>query len=160
MNRSGSGGICSLSHFTEEAAIMAQWVFFSLSAFLLWGVWGLLGKISASYLTSRQLLFYTTLGYVTIFPVIGFLSRKEISNVAGAKGIAFAVGAGVCSCAAYICYYLAISRGEASRIVTITALYPVVTVILAFLILREPMSFQKVVGIVLALSGIVLLAQK
>ena len=61
---------------------------------------------------------------------------------------------------AYVCFYLAISRGEASRIVPITALYPVVTCLLAYFILREPMNLQKSLGILFAVSGIVLLSYK
>ncbi len=139
---------------------MAQWVFYSLSALVLWGIWGLLGKISATYLTTKQLLFYSTLGYITIFPIIGVVSGKEIFQAPSSKGIVIAIGAGICSCGAYVCYYLAISRGEASRIVTITALYPLITVVLAFCILKEPLSLQKIAGIVLAMAGIVLLSQK
>lgn len=139
---------------------MTEWMMFSLTAFFLWGIWGLLGKIAASYLTSKQLLFFGTLGYIIIFPVIGFFSGKEIFRSVSSKGVAFALGAGICSCAAYVCFYLAISRGEASRIVTITALYPVVTAILAFLILKEPLNLQKTLGILFAMAGIILLSQK
>ena len=44
------------------------------------------------------------------------------------------------------------------RIVTITALYPVVSFVLAVLILREPVPWSKAAGTVLAVGGLILLS--
>ena len=38
------------------------------------------------------------------------------------------------------------SKGKASSVVTTTALYPLVTLALAFMILKEPITLKQVVG--------------
>ena len=86
--------------------------------------------------------------------------RKSVTfQTAGTKGAIIAIISGVFSCSAYICYYIAISKGEVSRIVTITALYPLVTCLLAFTLIKEPVTATKLAGIILAAIGIVLLAR-
>jgi transporter family protein len=79
-----------------------------------------------------------------------FVWRNFDYYVAVVGGIAGSIGG--------LFYYLALARGEASRVVVITATYPVLTVILADLFLREPLSLQKILGIMFAILGICLLA--
>ncbi len=134
-------------------------VVFSLMAFFLWGVWGFLGKLASAHLTPRQLILFSTLGYIIMFPLIFLFLRKGTSLNVVSKGAMLAIVSGVFSAAAYVCYYIAISKGEVSRIVTITALYPLVTCILAFIFIKEPLTVSKIAGIILATTGIVLLSR-
>lgn len=57
-----------------------------------------------------------------------------------------------------ICFYLALNLGEVSRIKPVAfSVAPATAVILGWLILREPMSLQKALGVMLILAGVVLL---
>ncbi|MHC5080458.1 MAG: EamA family transporter [Planctomycetota bacterium] len=47
-------------------------------------------------------------------------------------------------------------KGKASVVVPLTALYPVVTLVLVFVFLREPLTAKQGVGIALALAAMVL----
>ena len=42
--------------------------------------------------------------------------------------------------------------------VSLTALYPLVTVLLAFIFLREPLTGKQIIGLILAIGAILLLA--
>jgi transporter family protein len=55
-------------------------------------------------------------------------------------------------------YLIAITRGKISTIVTLTALYPLISIALAWMVLKEPITLKEGVGMVLALIAIVLLA--
>lgn len=60
-----------------------------------------------------------------------------------------------------ICFYLALNLGEVSRIKPVAfSVAPATAVILGWLILREPMSLQKAMGVMLILAGVVLLTGK
>ncbi|MBN2516306.1 MAG: DMT family transporter [Deltaproteobacteria bacterium] len=51
-------------------------------------------------------------------------------------------------------FYTAFAHGEVTRVVVITVPYPLVAPVLAYLFSKESLSFQKALGISLALRGI------
>lgn len=133
-------------------------IVFSLLAFFLWGIWGFLGKLASESLSAKELVLFSILGYVIVFPALLFVGMKNISFNLANKGVLISIAAGLVSAAAYVCYYVAISKGEASRIVTITALYPIITCVLSFVFLHESLTVQKIAGIICAVAGIILLS--
>ncbi|MGD0781865.1 MAG: EamA family transporter [Candidatus Aminicenantales bacterium] len=137
---------------------MDQWIIDSLAALLLWGVWGFLGKLASRSLDHRQLVFLSLAGYSLIFLFVAAHGWGRGVLQASPKGAGLALATGLFSGVAYFFFYLGISRGEASRIVTITALYPVISVLLAFLILREAVTITKILGLAMAIGGLILLS--
>ncbi len=110
--------------------MIMQGAIYAALAFVLWGIWGFLGKLAGTHLSSRELVVFSLAGYVLIFPVLIAVGFRGLHPDWSGVGVKIAILAGMFSAAAYVCYYMAIARGEASRIVTITALYPVLTAIL------------------------------
>ena len=55
-------------------------------------------------------------------------------------------------------YFHALQKGQASLVVPLTATYPMVTVALSVLVLGEPITPVKVLGVVLIVAGVMLLA--
>ena len=53
---------------------------------------------------------------------------------------------------------MALSKGKASLVVPVTALYPIGVILLAVLILKETLTLRQVCGILLSLAAIYLLA--
>jgi|WetSurMetagenome_2_1015567.scaffolds.fasta_scaffold23014_6 bacterial/archaeal transporter family protein len=137
---------------------MDRWMTYALAAFTIWGVWGFLSKLASRTLNHRQLVFFSLGGYLLVFITAAILGWGRGTPQAHWRGALLAVAAGMASGIAYVFFYLAIGRGEASRIVTITALYPVVTAFLAVLLLREPVTLTKAAGTILAVGGLILLA--
>jgi transporter family protein len=137
---------------------MDKWMVDSLIAFLLWGIWGFLGKLASRSLDHRQLVFLSLAGYSLVFLFVALRGWGRGVLQASPKGVGLALATGLLSGAAYFFFYLGISRGEASRIVTITALYPVVSGLLAFLILRESVTVTKILGMAMAFGGLILLS--
>jgi transporter family protein len=137
---------------------MDRWMLYALTAFFLWGIWGLLGKLASRTLNHKQLVFYSLAGYLIIFVFVAAKGWGRGGSLSGNPGLWLALATGLCSGVAYLFFYLAISRGEASRIVTITALYPVVTSLLAFLLLGEAITPRKIAGLLMAIGGLVLLS--
>ena len=54
-------------------------------------------------------------------------------------------------------YLIAMKSGEASQVVPLSATYPLVTALLSYLVLKENMTFNKIVGTVFVVLGIWLL---
>ena len=74
------------------------------------------------------------------------------------KGVALAMFTGIFGLLGALCFITAVDKGKLSVVVTVTALYPVISLTLAFLILKEPVSLMEIVGMILALVAIVLLS--
>lgn len=64
----------------------------------------------------------------------------------------------VAGAAGMICFYAALNLGEVSRIKPIAfSVAPAAAVLLGWIVLREPMSMHKIIGVVLILTGVVFL---
>lgn len=64
----------------------------------------------------------------------------------------------IAGAAAMVCFYVALSLGEISRVKPVAfALAPATAVVLGWLILGEPMGLKKAAGVLLILCGVVLL---
>ena len=55
-------------------------------------------------------------------------------------------------------FYLLMARKDASVVAPLTALYPALVAVLAFIFLRESLTLIKVFGIILATAAMVLLS--
>ncbi len=135
---------------------MSTWFLPALLALLFWGVWGLFQKLATNHMPPRAVYIVSALGAVVVVLVVLTTSRFPLHL--SAEGTIFAVVAGVCSSLGGLLFLHAVSRGAASVVITFTALYPVITVILSFSLLREAITLKQGMGIVLALLSMVLLA--
>ena len=65
----------------------------------------------------------------------------------------FLVLSGLATGASWLCYYRALQVGEASKVVPVDKLSVVITLILAWVFLREEFSVQSLLGAVLIAAG-------
>ena len=134
---------------------MPRWFLFTLLAVLCWGLWAILTKVIGDSVTSAQSQALSTLG---ILPVLFALALAKKSPSAGRRhrGIFNAFFAGLLTCAGNVAYYHALSHGgKAATVVPLTALYPLVTVLLAVQLLRERLNYVQLAGVALSLAAIV-----
>jgi uncharacterized membrane protein len=138
---------------------MPRWLLYSLLAVICWGVWALLGKVIGDALSPAHTQALSTIGLLPIMLALWRIRRSERGGeVANAtRGKWFALSAGVITCVGNIAYYDVLNRGaKASMVVPLTALYPVVTVVLALLVLKEQLNWIQGLGIMLSLVAIYL----
>jgi transporter family protein len=74
------------------------------------------------------------------------------------KGVLFAVLTGISGVVGTLFYFAAATRGKISVVVSLTALYPLITILLAAFILKEPVTLKQIIGMGFALVAIVLLS--
>jgi len=131
------------------------WLIPAALALILWGTWGVFQKIATNQMAPRSVYFVSALGALLVVIVILSTSRFTISL--NFEGAFFALVAGVCSSLGGLLFLQAMSRGEAAVVITFTALYPAVSIILSFLLLNETITLKQGFGIVLALFSILLM---
>src|SRR5687767_14404812 len=116
---------------------MQRWLLWSFAAVLCWGLWAVISKLIGDALSAAQSQALSTIGLV---PVAAVLLASKRLTVSGNhyRGIGAAFGAGTLACAGNVAFYHALSLGgKAATLVPLTALYPLITVVLAVILLRE-----------------------
>jgi len=133
---------------------MDNWFVSTLLALLVFGLWGFFPKLAVTYINPQSALVFQVaggllVGILTLF-LIGF--KPEVHPL----GVLFAILSGVTGVLGTLFYYAAARHGSISVVASMTALYPLITIFLAYIILREPISARQVVGLLFALAAIVL----
>ena len=137
---------------------MKPWLLYSVLTLVLWGGWGFLGKVSSLGMPERTLLLLGSLGFALTFPVVWALFPRALRFDLGSFPFYAALLSGLFAGIGVVFFYRAIALGDASRVVAFTAMYPLVTVLLSVLVLRETMSAVKCLGVLCPLAAAVLLS--
>lgn len=140
----------------SPAPVSRSWLWWTLLAVACWGIWALLARWIGDALSPGQQQAISTLG---ILPVLGMLASSRHLGPPGRnrRGALFALAAGALTCLGNLSYYEVLNRGpKAATVVPLTALYPMVTVLLAVLFLRERLRPVQRLGILLSLGAIYL----
>lgn len=152
-SRSGRGAAPAL-------AGLPRWLAYSLLTIVCWGAWGAVSKVASGGVDANTNQIFFTLG---LLPLIAFAARS--ARLAGGSerraGIAWAFLTGILGGTGNIAFFRALgSGGQASVVVPATALFPLVTVILALTFLHERLGKAQKIGLVLALAAIYLLSME
>lgn len=133
---------------------MPVWLILALLTLALWGVWGIFPKLATGYLSPTSVMVYEGIGHMAV--VIGALVYLGFRPEVHPKGITFAILAGLVGTIGSLIFLVALSRGKASVVVPLTAMYPVVTIALSLWLLHEPLTLKQGAGVVLALLAILM----
>ena len=143
----------------HRPAGLTAWLFYSLLTIVAWGAWGAVSKVASTGVdaSTNQILF--TLGLLPVTLPIWRSMRVRKDGPERRAGIAWAFLTGVLGGTGNIAFFRAlVLSGKASIVVPATALFPLVTVVLAIALLHERVSIQQKAGLVLALAAIYLLS--
>lgn len=135
---------------------LKTWTIFLIS-FFGWGLAGFISKLATNKIGEKS-VFWDIIGYfpaVLIYSLIVFKTKELFSG--DKLGIFFGILSGFIGVFGLIGFYILLSKKEASIAVPLTALYPVLTSILAFIFLKESLTLTKIIGIILAMIAIYLL---
>lgn len=132
---------------------MKAWLVYTLLTVFMWGLWGFFPKLASNYIGPNSILIFQTIGNLIVasLVLIGINFRPEIH----AAGITYAALAGLTGSLGALFFIYSLIRGESSVVVTITALYPVVTIFLSFLFFKDTITSKQGIGIILALISMV-----
>ena len=135
---------------------MPRWFLLTVVAVLCWGLWAVSSKLIGESVTAAQSQALSTLGLIPVMIALSG-SKKLTSTGHRHRGVINAFLAGALTCAGNVAYYHALGAGaKASTVVPLTALYPLVTIALAVLLLRERLNGIQLGGAALSLVAIYL----
>ncbi len=136
----------------------APWLLYSALTILFWGAWGVLSKVVTEHIDTATNQVFFTLG---LLPLMLLMLRSP--GMRGGRrrtlGIGLAFLTGLLGGVGNLTFFQAMETGgKASIVVPATALYPLVTVLLAVVLMRERMSRTQLCGLALALGAIYILS--
>ncbi len=135
---------------------MKQWLLPTFGAFVLWGVSSFIPKITTKYISPKSALLFEVVGGIIIATII--LCSLKFRPDIHPKGVLLAITNGILLYTAALFFLYAASKGPISLVAILSALYPVIAVVLAMIFLKEPISLKQGLGIVLALGSMILIA--
>lgn len=134
---------------------MPRWIAWTLLTLVSWGIWAILFRQIGEALSPAHSQAISTLGVLPVLVTLA-LVRDAPGRGHHWRGVGLAFGSGIVSCLGNIACYEALNHAKAATIIPLTALYPVVTVLLAVPLLKERLNLWQWIGIALSLSAIYL----
>lgn len=135
---------------------MTEWLMLSLVAMVLWGIVGLLQKVTTNQISADAVLIWDRIGYIVILPLL--VANAHLKDL-GPKDIFIGTLDGLTNSLGALFLYMSLESGaKASIAVPLTALYPVLTVLLAVALLGERVSLSHWIGIILAVTAAALMS--
>jgi drug/metabolite transporter (DMT)-like permease len=139
-----------------------KWLFYCVLAVFLWGLWGVVSRAAEKELSPATIQVISVVGVLPAGLVLlaapGLLRRPPTARRRSLLvGCAFAFGVGLCGSTGNLAMLLAFQRGgEASTVMPLTGMFPLVTILLAMLLLGERINVFQCAGVVLALAALFL----
>jgi transporter family protein len=125
----------------------------------IWGITPIFEKLSlvkASPLTVMTLRFIFTTTFVVVISLVTGRYR-ELSSVDGRTLLWICLAGFLGGLIGLFIYFVALKQGLTSKIVPIAATFPLFTALYAYIFLHEPLTFQRVTGIVFVVIGLILI---
>jgi bacterial/archaeal transporter family protein len=135
------------------------WLIYALIALVFWGITGVTQKLSTNAISTELsfLWFVYAMFAIAIVVVVTVPIQWHVS----ARVFWLAVLSGALNGGGALTSFAALEKGgKASIVIPLCYLFPLVTVVLAVLFLRESVTRYEAWGIVLALIAAVLLSQE
>ena len=135
---------------------MSSWFLPAVVVLVSWGIVGLFQKLSTNYLSAESALIWLVFGYFLLLPWL--YPAKSVFEYSTRSLLFTMLSAGLNTLGAWALLAAMKSGGKASIIVPLTALYPVVVVLLGPLVLKETITRLQGVGVLCALVAVFLLS--
>ncbi len=136
---------------------MKDWAVYSILALLVWGLWGFLPKVAVNWLDPKTAFIYEVIGGTVTGLLVFIIFRPELAG-AEIRGVIPSLLTGVAGYLGLLCFLYALRSGKVSVIAPLTALYPIVSLALAVIFLREKITLVQFAGVVLAVVSMALIS--
>lgn len=137
---------------------MNYWIYV-VGAMVMWGIWGFLPKLATQRLSYRDATIWEWVGMVVLVLPCFLLASGKPATGNGAFWIPMATG--LCGLTGALLYYkaMSLSGDHTVNVIMVSALYPVISILLAFAILGQSITAGQYVGIGLCLAGSLVLGK-
>ena len=138
-----------------------MWILYAFCSALFAGLTAVLAKIGIQKINSHLATALRTVVVLVFAWMMVFIvgSQSSISSV-DSRSWLFLILSGFATGASWICYFRALQTGDVNKVAPIDKSSTVLTMLLAFLLLREALSLNMLLGMCLILTGTLLMVAK
>lgn len=139
-----------------------MWLFFALGSAFFAGITAVLAKIgienvNSTLATALRTVVVLAFSWLMVF-VVG--SQGDIAQISGPT-LLFLVLSGLSTGASWLCYFKALQLGDVNKVAPIDKSSTVLTILLAFIFLGEPVSIPQALGVVgIGVGTLLMIAKK
>ena len=138
-----------------------MWTIFAFGSSFFAGVTSILAKCGirktdSTVATAIRTIVVLLFSWLMVF-IVG--SQDQISSIGG-RTLCFLILSGLCTGASWLCYFKALQLGDVNKVVPIDKSSVVLTILLAFLFLGEPIGLFQGAGALLIGAGTFLMIEK
>ena len=146
---------------SEKIVKRKAWLIYALLSALFASLTSILGKVGIENVESNLGTAIRTIVVLIMSWIIVFATKKQrdIKKI-DKRSLIFLILSGVATGASWLCYYKALQDGLASIVVPIDKLSILVTVLFAYIFLKEKLSKKSLLGLILIVVGTLLLLVK
>ena len=145
----------------EKIVKRKAWLIYALLSALFASLTSILGKVGIENVESNLGTAIRTIVVLVMAWIIVFATKKQrdIKKI-DKRSLIFLILSGVATGASWLCYYKALQDGLASIVVPIDKLSILVTILFAYVFLKEKLSKKSLVGLILIVVGTLVLLIK
>ena len=146
---------------SEKIVKRKAWLIYALLSALFASLTSILGKVGIENVESNLGTAIRTIVVLVMAWIIVFATKKQrdIKKI-DKRSLIFLILSGIATGASWLCYYKALQDGLASIVVPIDKLSILVTVLFAYIFLKEKLSKKSLLGLILIVVGTLLLLVK
>ena len=138
-----------------------MWLLFAVGSAFFAGVTAILAKCGiqrtdSTVATAIRTIVVLIFAWIIVF-VVG--SQDQLRDI-GQMTLLFLILSGLATGASWLCYFKALQLGDVNKVVPIDKSSTVLTILLAFLLLGEPIGLFQGIGVVLIGAGTFLMIEK
>ena len=141
---------------------MERWIIYAIVSMFFAGMTSVIAKFGMKDLSSDTALAIRTFVVFTIVILNAFFLRNAYQELlhAPAKNFIFLAISGITTSLSWIFYYRAMKEGQVSYVVSIDKASIVVSLLLSFIILKEPVTAKVLIGAGFIVIGMLVLIWK
>lgn len=119
-----------------------------------WGSYHNLAKYSSNTLSPPAIPLIGALVNIIFIPLYCWMLHKAPIKFTW-QGVSWAVLAYCCSILGTLAYTFVLSKNDVSKVVGIATSYPIWTMLIAVMVMKEPLTLQKGLGLLLVVGGVI-----
>ncbi|MCX7994294.1 MAG: EamA family transporter [candidate division WOR-3 bacterium] len=133
-----------------------DYIKYAYIALIGWGCWAVGSKLISQHLNAVNTSFWISFWsfFFLIFYILFFKKTFQFNHYA-----LWSIPVGFFSLIAILAFYRALKTGPASVVIPLTNLYVLFPVIFGFLVLKEPVTLNRILGIAFAIIATLLLSR-
>jgi len=136
------------------------WIAWSLLSAVFAAVTAVTAKVGVDRVDPNMATAVRTSVVLVFAWLVALLARNPAAQPFSTKTWIYLVISGLATGLSWVCYFHAMRLGEASRVAPVDKLSVALTIVLAAIVLGEPLTWTKALGGGLIVAGVILLALK